>query len=644
MRKQIIDLEEAVLVKAPFELKRKLDVATKNLDLVLCGPRKVAEKAVFDQLNAEERAHAKTRLELVDTQHELAWKDWALEKATTERDQITLQRDRQQQDIAAFGQENIELRKDGELLQQESDEAQTEILKLEKELADAKPKPCGSHSRTVEKSDVTFESPATKPIEDTEAALPTSREHVKESAEKVKMFSPGGTTKTEDEADKGFAFNSNTSPLKPEKTASTAKKPLFNFEEQPLKKSAEKAETALPNFGQSAKEPAQKVNPIAFSEAVYNRDETAKGFGFSFNTPPSKPEKSAKAQGYSFRQPVQKPRGHGIAKPSTTEETVQNEDEKRQGFTFNFNTLPPKSDVKATAQRPGLQQPVDQPADNTTHHTFHTSSTFYNRAVSPEEAVRTGDFDFGFQKPTQGPGQDTVGHQGYGFDLKGPAQNPAAATQPSRHGSIPAVTGGEIASGKSPHGAPATDGFSEIEKERNVLRAQTLKHDRRIKDLLRKLDDEAREFNRRLERKNYIFQAADLGRVLDQFLHKKALSEVLALRRSLKGAYRKLDKGREELEKAEERIAFWRSKAENGNNTPGSEVRLRGSSLQHNNNPLARSQPPADDDDDDDTGSPETCKEVHTVQEDVSSTIIALVAANGDLKSLLLTLSIAWSS
>ena len=636
MRKQIIDLEEAVLVKAPFELKRKLDVTTKNLDLVLCGPRKVAEKAAFDQLYAEEKAHAKTRLELVDTQHELAWKDWALEKATTERDRIALQRDGQQQEIMALEQENTEFQEDSELLQQEADEARTKILKLEKELADAKSKPCGSRSPAVEKPDMTSEPLATKPIGETETALPTSREPVKESAEKVKRFSQGRTTKVQDETNRGSTFNSNTSPLKPEKTASTAKKPSFNLE-QPMKNPVDKAETALPDPGRSAKEPVEKANLFTFSEAVYNRDEPAKGSGFSFNTTTSKPEKSAKAQGFSFQQSVQKPKGNGIAKPSTTGETVQNGEEKRSSFTFNFNAPPPKSDGKATAQDSGFQQPVYQPENNTTHHTFDTSPTFNNRAVNPEEAVRTEDFDFGFKKPTQLPDQDTAG---YCFDLKGPAQKSAAAAQPSRHGGIPAVTAGEKASEKSllSHRAPVTDqstGLIEIEKERNALRAQTQEQDRLIKDLLQQLDDAAREFKRRLERKNYKFQAADLGRVLDQFLHKKALSEVLALRRSLKGAYQKLDQGREDLQKAEEKIHFWRSKAKNGNDTTGSEVRLRGGSLQHADDALASSRPSDDGDDDDNSGSPETCEQVHTVHEDVSSTIMALVAANGDLKSLI---------
>ena len=399
MRKQIIDLEEAVLVKGPFELKRKLDVTTKNLDLVLCGPRKVAEKAAFDQLYAEERAHAKTRLELADSQHELAWKDWALEKATTERDKITLQRDRQQQEIIVLEQENTEFQEDSELLQQEAHKAHTKILKLEKKLADAKSKPCGSQSQTVEKPDMTSEPLTTKPLGETETALPTSREPVKESAEKVKMFSQGRTTKVQDEINRGSTLNLNTPPLKPEKTAPTAKKPSFNLE-QPMRNSVEKAETALPDPGQSAKEPVEKVNPFAFSEAVYNRDEPAKGSGFSFNTTTSKSEKSAKAQGFSFQQPVQKPKGDGIAKPSTTGETVQDGDEKRSSFTFNFNAPPPKSDGMATAQGSGFQQPVYQPENNTTYHTFDTSSTFNNRSVNPEEAVRTEDFDFGFKKPT----------------------------------------------------------------------------------------------------------------------------------------------------------------------------------------------------------------------------------------------------
>ena len=224
--------------------------------------------------------------------------------------------------------------------------------------------------------------------------------------------------------------------------------------------------------------------------------------------------------------------------------------------------------------------------------------------------------------------------------MKGPAQKSAAAAQPSRHGGIPAITAGEKASEKSllSHGAPVADespSVGEIEKERNALRAQTQEQDRLIKDLLRQLDDAAREFKRRLERKNYKFQAADLGRVLDQFLHKKALSEVLALRHSLKGAYQKLDQDREDLQKAEERIHFWRSKAKNGNNTIGSEVGLRGGSLQQADDTLASTQPSDDNDDDDNTGSPETYEQVHTVQEDVSSTIMALVAANGDLKSLI---------
>ena len=290
-------------MKAPFELKRKLDETTKNLDLVLCGPRKVAEKAAFDQLYAEGRAHAKTRLELVDTQHELAWKEWALEKATTERDMFALQRDRQQQDIATLEQENTEFQEDSELLQQEADKAQMKILKLEKELADLESKRWEGQPRNAEKPDVSFESPAIKPIKETQAALPTSGEPVKESAEKVRFFSRGRTMKAQDETDNVFAFNFNASPLKPEKTASTAKKPLFNFE-QPMRNSIEKTETALPNLGQPAKEPAETLNSFAFSEAIYDRNELAKGSGFSFKAVPSKPEKSAKAQGFNFQQPV----------------------------------------------------------------------------------------------------------------------------------------------------------------------------------------------------------------------------------------------------------------------------------------------------------------------------------------------------